>query len=89
MQDSCHAVLKQYASYLGVTLSAAMYEAGRQRIHSHATKDPNVMAILDMHGKKLDPRAFKSCHGPKCWTCVMFEQCKSGEYKGTARNLNA
>tara|TARA_R100000908_G_C3627107_1_gene69784 strand:+ start:113 stop:469 length:357 start_codon:yes stop_codon:yes gene_type:complete len=88
MQDSCHAVLKQYAALYGWTMSEAMYEAARYRIHTNAQECPKVKAILDMHGKPLDPRLNKECYGYQCYNCGKLEECKAGTYKGTAPHLD-
>lgn len=88
MQDSCHAVLKQYAALYGWTMSEAMYEAARYRIHTNALACPKVKALLDMHGKQLDPRVSKSCYGYDCYTCGKLEECKAGTFEGTAPHLD-
>ena len=88
MQDSCHAVLKQYASFLGWTMSDVMYEAGRHRIHTHAEQNKGVKAILDMHGKAIDGRVYKPCFGPECFHCGAYEECKAGRYEGWAPHLH-
>jgi hypothetical protein len=87
MQDSCHSVLKQYAALHGWSMSDAMYEAARYRIHTHAKDCPKVRALLDMHGKLLDPRINKSCYGPECYSCGMIEECKAGVFHGIAPHL--
>ena len=87
MKDSCHAVLKQYAAFHGWTMSDAMYEAARHRIHTHAKADPRVMALLELHGKTLDPRVEKECYGPECYRCGVFEACRDGEHEGIAPHL--
>ncbi len=87
MKDSCHAVLKQYAAFHGWTMSEAVYEAVRHRIHTQAAADPRVMALLDMHGKALDPRVKKSCYGCECYCCGAYEACCDGEHDGIAPHL--
>ena len=88
MKDSCHSILKQYAAMNGWTMSEAMYEAARYRIHTHANACPKVKALLDMHGKPLDPRINKPCYGHDCYSCPMFEECKDGIFKGNAPHLD-
>lgn len=88
MKDSCHAVLKQYAAFHGWTMSDAMYEAARHRIHTHAAADPRVMALLELHGKTLDPRVGKDCYGPECYRCGVYETCRDGEHEGLAPHLS-
>ena len=88
MKDSCHAVLKQYAAFHGWTMSEAMYEACRHRIHTNAQVCPKVKTLLDMHGRPLDPRVNKECYGYQCYNCGKLEECTSGTYKGTAPHLD-
>ena len=87
MKDSCHAVLKQYAAFHGWTMSDVVYEASRHLIHSHAASDPRIKALLDMHGKALDPRIDRDCYGSDCLTCGMYEDCCDGDYLGSAPHL--
>lgn len=88
MKDSCHALLKQYAVFHGWTMSDAMYEAARHRIHTHAATNPRVRSLLELHGKALDPRVEKSCYGPECYSCGMFEACRDGDHSGLAPHLS-
>jgi hypothetical protein len=89
MKDSCHSVLKQYAAMNGWTMSEAMYEAARYRIHTHANACPKVKALLDMHGKPLDPRINKPCYGHLCYSCPMFTECKDGHFEGCHPQTNS
>ena len=46
MSDECHAVLKDFANAMGMTMSDVMYECARTHIHKMSRDCPYVQSIF-------------------------------------------
>ena len=83
MSDECHAVLKDFANAMGMTMSDVMYECARTHIHKMSQECPFVQSIFKYKQIKLDHRALKICYGQKCFACKYITSCRPGLYSGT------
>ena len=54
MSDKCHRVLKQYAAYMGMTMSECMYRAMRTHLHTLAKTNEQVRNMILAQGIELD-----------------------------------
>ncbi len=54
MSDKCHRVLKQYAAYMGTTMSECMYQTMRRHLHTVAKTNEQVRTMLVSQGIELD-----------------------------------
>lgn len=54
MSDKCHRVLKQYAAYMGMTMSDCMYQAMRTHLHTLAKTNEQVRHMILAQGIELD-----------------------------------
>ena len=80
MSDECHSVLKQYAAFVGKTMSEVMYDFARQEIHNHQMLCKRVTAIRN--NQDVDKRTQKACWGFRCYRCKHADRCRVGMHEG-------
>ena len=54
MSDKCHRVLKQYAAYMGTTMSETMYQMMLTHLHTVAKTNEQVRSMLVSQGIELN-----------------------------------
>lgn len=82
MSDDCHAALKQYAAFYGMSMSEVLYNCTRMQFHTQAQHCQFVDDMLDKLDIPLDKRAGKECFSALCFGCKHLTACKTGVYKG-------
>ena len=78
MSDECHAVLKAYAGFFGITMGEVLYMYARQEIQQHSVHCKFVEGLLEGQAITVDKRVAKSCWGHACLICDHAAHCKCG-----------
>lgn len=82
MSEECHAVLKDFANAMDMTMSEVLYECVRCHIHKCSDSCPYVSHLFKFKQITQDKRLKKDCYGQACFTCKHITSCRTGIYKG-------
>ena len=82
MSDEFHAVLKDFANALDMTMSEVMHECARCHIHKMSKDCPYVSHLFKYKQIAPDKRLGKSCYGQACFACKHITSCRTGIYNG-------
>ena len=82
MSDECHAVLKDFANAVDMTMSEVLYECARANIHKMSNDCPYVSHLFKYKQIAQDKRLAKPCYGQSCFACKHVTSCRTGLYNG-------
>jgi len=82
MSDECHAVLKDFANAVDMTMSEVLYECARSSIHKMSKDCPFVSHLFKYKQIAQDKRLKKACYGQACFACKHVTSCRTGLYTG-------